>query len=190
MMTSSTRRVSPRSTKCDASIGSYGRERKTMRAISLYFTLAIGLLETIAPGGTALAQEKVVAAVDGQIITETDMRLAEIEWGAALANLPQNDRRRTLIAFLIESQLLARAAIDEKLLSKDDAANIERFNNRLGLRNFYFQKRAKDAVTEADARKLYDTQVKAVPLEDEVRARHILLDTQQRAIELKKMISD
>lgn len=138
----------------------------------------------------AMAQDKTVAVVDGQAITEADMRLAEIEWGDAVANLKPAERRSTLIAFLIESQLLAKATIDEKLLSKEDAAAIERFANRLALRNAYFQRRIKERVSESDAKKLYDNQSREIPLEEEVKASHILVETEQRAAELKQMIAD
>jgi peptidyl-prolyl cis-trans isomerase C len=151
---------------------------------------AASLLLSIALGTSAIAEEKIVAVVDQQPLTEADMRLAEIEWGNAVANLSPADRRKTLLAFLIETQLLARAAVADNVLSKDEAASIERFNGRLGLRNAYFQRRVKERVTEADARKVYATQVKEIPLEEEVKARHILVDSEPRAAELRKQLAE
>jgi peptidyl-prolyl cis-trans isomerase C len=117
------------------------------------------------------------------------MRLAEIEWGDLVAKLSLVERRRTLMAFLIESQLFARAALDEQVLSTDEAAGVERFSRRLALRNAYFERRVKGRVGEADAKKLYDAQSKEIPLEDEVKARHILVETRERAVELKASIA-
>ncbi len=72
-----------------------------------------------AHGHRALAQDaagdKVIANVDGKPITEADMKLAEGEIGAELANLPPEVKRRALAEYLIDNQLFANAAEAAKL---------------------------------------------------------------------------
>ena len=64
-------------------------------------------------GLTVRAQDSAVAKVDGKIITEADMRLAEAEIGSDLGSLPDATKRRVLLEFLIENQLFAEAAEKE-----------------------------------------------------------------------------
>jgi peptidyl-prolyl cis-trans isomerase C len=159
-----------------------------MRPIKRNTRLTAILLVTVTLGASASAEDRALAVVDGQAITEVDMRLAEIEWGDAVAALPFAERRKTLMAFLIESQLLAKAAADEKVLSGEEAIGVERFSRRLALRNVYFERRVKASVTETDAKRLYDSQSREIPLEDEVKVRHILVETRERAAELKRTV--
>ena len=63
----------------------------------------------------ASAEEKVVATVNGHVISESDLAFAEAEIGNELGNLPEATRRRVLVEFMIENQLFAGAAEAEKL---------------------------------------------------------------------------
>ena len=56
------------------------------------------------------------------------------------------------------------------------------------LREMYFEKVIKAAVSDADARKIYDDQVKLMKPEEEVQARHILVETEEKAKELKEKV--
>ena len=71
---------------------------------------AAGVIALIVRWTAARAQDGVVAKVDGKIITEADMRLAETEIGSDLGSLPDGTKRRVLLEFLIENQLFADAA--------------------------------------------------------------------------------
>ena len=70
-------------------------------------------------GGGESSTEKpgdtVVAKVNGQNITERDLRLAEAELGQELANLPPEVKRRALAEYLIDNTLFADAAEAAKL---------------------------------------------------------------------------
>jgi peptidyl-prolyl cis-trans isomerase C len=61
------------------------------------------------------AENKVVATVDGQQITESDMRLAENEIGSEITSLPPEVKRRALAEYLIDNLLFAKAAEEAKL---------------------------------------------------------------------------
>jgi peptidyl-prolyl cis-trans isomerase C len=134
------------------------------------------------------AQDKIIAKVDGKAITETDMKLAEAEIGSDLGSLPEGIKRRVLAEYLIENQLFAQAAERQKLGS--GAAFDERLQywRRRALRDAFFEKSVRDAVNEADAKKFYDQQVSTLKPEEEVRARHILVDSKEKARELYEKI--
>jgi len=135
------------------------------------------------------AQEAVIAKVNGKTITEADMRLAEAEIGGELGSLPDVTKRRVLVEFLIENQLFADAAETQKLGT--GAAYNERMQywRRRSLRDLYFDKSVKDSVSDAEAKKFYDTQVGGAKVEDEVRARHILVESKEKARELFEKVA-
>ena len=147
-------------------------------------TAAILMLGSVA----ADAQETVVAKVNGKTITEGDMRLAEAEIGSELGSLPDVTKRRVLVEFLIENQLFADAAEGQKLAAGADYNDRMQYWRRRSLRDLYFDKTVKDSVSDAEAKKFYDTQVGAKP-EEEVRARHILVDSKEQARELFEKVA-
>ena len=130
-----------------------------------------------------------IAKVNGKTITEADMKLAEAEIGSDLGSLPPATKRRVLVEFLIENQLFADAAEGQKLAS--GAAYNERMQywRRRALRDAYFDKTVKDTISDADAQKFYDSQVGGAKAEEEVRARHILVESKEKAREMFEKIA-
>lgn len=137
----------------------------------------------------ASAQERVVAKVNGKDITEADMRLAEAEIGNELGSLPAETRRRVLLEYLIETQLFADAADREKLGSGAHFDDRMQYWRRRALRDAYFERSVKSTVSSTEARKVYDQEVSGARPEEEVRARHILVDSEQRAKEVFEKIA-
>lgn len=131
------------------------------------------------------APDKVVATVNGTNITEGDLAVAESEVGADMGSLPPAQKRMSLLEFLIDNQLFADAAAADKLDQSPDFAERLAYLKRRALRELYFDKVIKAAVADADARKIYDEQVKQLKPEEEVQARHILVDTEEKAKELE-----
>lgn len=161
-----------------------------MRAIR-HCILAVATLApllAVAPA-LALAQEKVVAKVNGREITETDMRLAEAEIGNELGSIPADQRRRVLIEYLIENALFAEAAEGEKLGSGADFDDRRKYWQRRALRDAYFDKSVRGSVSEAEARRLYDAQIAAAKPQEELRARHILVESEGKAKEVFELIA-
>jgi peptidyl-prolyl cis-trans isomerase C len=147
-------------------------------------TAAVLMLGSVAAG----AQETVVAKVNGKTITEADMRLAEAELGSDLGSLPEATKRRVLAEFLIENQLFADAAEAQKLAAGPDYNDRIQYWRRRSLRDLYFDKTVKDSVSDAEAKKFYDSQVGSAKPE-EVRARHILVESKEKARELFEKVA-
>lgn len=152
---------------------------------------ALGVALLLAGLGAApvAAHDKVVAKVNGREITENDMRLAEAEIGNDLGSIPAEQRRRVLVEYLIENHLFAQAAEGDKLGSGAAFDERRRYWERRALRDAYFDKSVRGAVTEAEARRLYDAQVASAKPQEELRARHILLESETKAKEVFELIA-
>jgi peptidyl-prolyl cis-trans isomerase C len=157
-----------------------------MKRIALTF-LAFALASAAAPL-TALAEDKVVATIDGKPITEADLAIAESEIGSDMGTMPPAQKRTSLLEFLIDNQLFAEAAEKEKLNEGPAFETRLNYLKRRALRELYFEKVIKASVSDDDARKIYDEQVKLLKPQEEVSARHILVDTEAEAKALKEKI--
>jgi len=151
--------------------------------------VAVAALFVLLGGFAAEAQDSVVAKVNGKTITEADMKLAEAEIGSDLGTLPEPTKRRVLVEFLIENQLFADAAEGQNLAS--GAAFNERLQywRRRALRDAYFDTTVRNTINEAEARKLYEGMVGAAKPEEEVSARHILVESKDKARELYEKLA-
>lgn len=158
------------------------------RIVQTALTVAFAVALFGAPTAPAFAEDKVVATINGKPITEGDLAVAESEIGGDMGTMPAAQKRTSLLEFLIDNQLFAEAAEKEKL---DQSANFEtRLNylKRRALREVYFENVIKASVSDADARKVYDEQVKLLKPEEEVSARHILVETEAQAKALKEQL--
>lgn len=151
--------------------------------------LMAACLTFLLAGGPVVAQDKIIAKVNGRAITDTDLRHAEAEIGNDLGSIPADQRRRVLVEYLIETHLFAEAAEGAKLGSGQAFDDRMKYWQRRALRDAYFDKTVREAVTEAEARKLYDSQVAAAKPQEEVRARHILVESEVKAKEIFEKIA-
>ena len=146
--------------------------------------LALALAAFAATGTAATAQDKPIATVNGKALTEADLKLAETELGPELAQLPEGSRRRILLEYLIENQVFAEAADGAKLSTGAEFEARMQYWRRRALRDLYFEKTIRASVKDEDAKAFYDEQVKAMPPQDEVQARHILVEDEAKAKEI------
>lgn len=142
-------------------------------------TLSLGLVLCAAP---AFAQaDKVVARVDGIAITEGELKLAEEDLGERLAQVPEPKKRDEVINFLVDLKLGAKAAMDAKIAEGPEfAARLAYYREKV-LLDEYLTRESKKAATPEAARKLFDDTTKAMAPEEEVRARHILVEDEAQA---------
>lgn len=150
--------------------------------------VAFAVLLLGAPVTQAFAEDKVVATIDGKPITDGDISVAEGEIGNDMGTMPGAQKRTSLLEFLIDNQLFAEAAEGAKLDQGPEFQTRFNYLKRRALRELYFEKVIKGSVSDADARKVYDDQVKLLKPEEEVSARHILVETEEQAKDLKAKI--
>ena len=165
--------------------------RPALRAV-FYRGLACGLAAAfIFAAPLARAQDDpVVARVNGVEIRQSDLAMAEEDVSSQTAQMAPEAKREYLINFVADMMLVAKAAEAKKI--QDSADFMRRLNlarTKLLMEQF-LQAEAKAAVTDAAMRKVYDEAVGQMSKEPEVRARHILVETEDEAktllAELKK----
>ena len=138
----------------------------------------------LAGGGGALAQSTVLATVNGVEITEQDIAFARAEIGEQIASMPAGQRRSNLLLYIIENQILATASQSDMLNEGPDVEALMKYYRRRAMHDLYYQRKIRDAVSEPEARALYDAQVAKIIPKTEVRARHILVKTEAEALEI------
>lgn len=160
------------------------RAKTGTRALGLAFALAAVAVSGAVLCHPAFAEDKPLATVNGKPLSEADVKLAEAELGAELAQLPEGSRRRILLEYLIENQVFSDAAEAAKFATGPDYEARVQYWRRRALRDIFFEKSIKASVKDDDAKKFYDDQVKALKPEEEVNARHILVKDEAKAKEI------
>jgi len=136
----------------------------------------------------AVADDAVVAKINGVDIKQSDLDFAASEVGAQLANFPPADRRRMLLQFVIENELMAEAATQAALESGPSFDDRLKYHRRRALRDAYYDKSVRNAVTEEEAKKIFDEKIAGLKPEEEIHARHILVATEAEAKEVEERL--
>lgn len=136
----------------------------------------------------AVADDAVVAKINGVDIKQSDLDFAASEVGAQLANFPPADRRRMLLQFVIENELMAEAATQAALDSGSSFDDRLKYHRRRALRDAYYDKSVRNAVTEDEAKKIFDEKIAGLKPEEEIHARHILVATEAEAKEVEERL--
>ena len=144
--------------------------------------LALGLGATLILSGSASADPKVLAKVDGQPITDEDVAIAMADIGPGLPQkLEGAARQKYVLDYLIDLKLAARKAEADKLdQTQEFAKKLAYYRDKLAMEELLGSV-AKAATTEEAERKAYDEAAKAEPPQEEIHARHILLPTEEEA---------
>jgi peptidyl-prolyl cis-trans isomerase C len=136
----------------------------------------------------AAADDPVVARVNGVDIKQSDLDFAASEVGSRLASLPALERKRVLLQYVIENELMAGAGQTDNLDKTDSFPGRVKYHERRALRDAFFDVKITEAVTEADAKKIYDEKIVQLKPEQEVHARHILVATEAEAKEVAERL--
>ena len=156
------------------------------------FAAATGALAIVMFASLPLRAEDnpVLAKVNGAEIRQSDVTLAEEELGPSLAQMDPATKKENVLAFLIDMKIVAKAAEDKKIEDRPDfKARLAFTRNRLLMDNLLAAE-GKAATTDEAMKKVYDEAAKQIEGEQEVHARHILVETEDEAkaieAELKK----
>lgn len=145
-----------------------------------------------APAAGAPAQavdDPVVAKVNGKEIHRSEVLQAYQQLPAQTQQqVHLSDAYPRVLDSLITAKLLTDAGYKDKLQdSKEVKADLKRAEERF-VEQAYVRKQVDARMNDALLKKKYDEMVKALPVEDEVRARHILVKTKEEADALIKQI--
>lgn len=161
-----------------------------MLSVGLAVTIGV-LVAPMAPPAKAQEQaasapdpDAIVGTVNGTVITNRDLEFTLGDLQDQLGQVPPSQQRFAAMMALVDILLLAGKAESEGV------ADTEAFQRRLAflrsraLHNSYFRDQAVETITDADVRARYDAEIAATPPENEVSARHILVETEEVAREL------
>jgi peptidyl-prolyl cis-trans isomerase C len=123
----------------------------------------------------------VVATVNGVEVREGDLKLAEEDIGQQMPPMPPEAKRDYLVTYVGDMILLTQAAESKKLADSDDFKQRLEFTRKKLLMAKLLDTEAKTASSEAAMRKVYDDATKQMKPEEEVHARHILVETEEEA---------
>jgi peptidyl-prolyl cis-trans isomerase C len=147
----------------------------------------------VALAGLPLRAEEanpVLAKVNGSEIRQSDLTLAEEELGPSLAQMDPATKKENVLAFLIDMKIVAKAAEAKKIEDRDDFKSRLAFTRNRLLMDSLLAAEGKAATTEDAMKKVYQEAAKQIEGEQEVHARHILVETEDEAkaieAELKK----
>jgi len=159
-------------------------------ALALIIAALVGVGAAQAQEGADADANKVVARVDGTPITESQLDLARDELGSDLAQLPEASQRELILQYVVELTLLADAARKGGLDQSDQYKRLSRYYELRALRDVFFQKEIRENVTDEAAQKLYDERIGSTEPEPEIRARHILVKTEEEAKAIIQKLAD
>jgi len=154
------------------------------------FPLASGALALLAVLGLGMAfglradaqnADQIVARVNGTDLKASDVAIAEEDIGASLQQIPPESRREYLTSYLTDMTLVAKAAEGRKLADGDEFKRRLAYYRRKILMDLLLQAEAKVAVSDSAMHQLYDEASKQMSGQQEVRARHILVKTEDEA---------
>ena len=130
----------------------------------------------------AMAQDDaVVATINGEPVTESDLTIAMSDLDQQFAQLPAEQRRAAALSALIEIRLLAAQAESQGLADGDEFARRMDMLRQRALHSAYIDQEVASKVTDEAVRALYDKQIAEMPAQNEVHARHIIVPTEEEA---------
>jgi len=131
-----------------------------------------------APASTS---DPVIARVNGVDITQGDLALAEEDVGSEMQAVSPEAKREQLISYLADIIMVTQAADKKNLADNPDFKRRLAFLRNKLLMGYELQQEAKTAVTDEALHQTYDEAVKSMAGQEEVRARHILLESEDEA---------
>ena len=135
--------------------------------------------------------DRAAARVNGTLITVMDIEREAASQGIIQPGDPisvTSEAYRQILDELIDQRLLAQEAVRRNLDQDEDAMNRLRIARERILGNVLVEHAVAEAVTEDAIKRLYEEQASLAEPSEEVRARHILVDTKEKALEIKNTL--
>ncbi len=131
------------------------------------------------------ADDKVLAKVNGSEIKQSDVTMAEEELAPSLAQMDPATKDENVLAFLIDMKIVAKAAEDKKVADSEEFKKRLNFTRNRLLMDSLLASEGKAATTDAAMKQVYEDASKQITGEQEVHARHILVETEDEAKAVK-----
>jgi peptidyl-prolyl cis-trans isomerase C len=152
------------------------------------FLVSAALAAAIVSQAPAFAADDPVVATVGKLeIHQSELDLAVQNLDPQLAQLPDEQKKVAALSGAIDVKLLASGALAEGIKDTDDFKKRMAYIGDRELHNAYFRKHVVEATTPEEVKARYDKEIAALPKQQEVHARHILVKTEDEA---KAVIAD
>jgi peptidyl-prolyl cis-trans isomerase C len=126
----------------------------------------------------------VVAKVNGTEIRQGDLNIAAEDLGANLPPMSEDSKRDYLIKYVSDIMLAAKAAEAKNVADSADFKQRLAFARNKMLMESLLLSTGKAAVSDDELHRVYQEASKQMGQEEEVRARHILVETEDEANEI------
>lgn len=125
--------------------------------------------------------DDIIATVDGEPIYQHDVDLINEQFGDQLGNASPEQRQEILTDIMVDLLLTVKAARNANLDQNDSFKSRMVFLERQALRTEFLESVSAERVTNDMLQGMYAEQIGRIPDEEEVRARHILVETEEEA---------
>ncbi|MEO0961490.1 MAG: peptidylprolyl isomerase [Pseudomonadota bacterium] len=145
-----------------------------------------------APATEAAAEQvedAVIATVNGDDVRYSDVVLAERDLGAQLSGVPEEVKFEYLANLIVDRKALATAARADGLEDDPEVKRQMDYYAEKVLADVYLNRSLLDAVSDEEAKAYYDKQISEVEVQEEVSARHILVETEEAALAVIERIN-
>jgi peptidyl-prolyl cis-trans isomerase C len=132
----------------------------------------------------------VVARVNGVDIRQSDLQLAEEDVGADMQAATPEAKREHLISYLADIIMVTQAADKKKLADNPEFKRRLAFLRNKLLMGYELQDEAKAAVNDESLHQTYNDAVKSMGGQEEVHARHILVESEDEAKALQEQLKN
>lgn len=127
------------------------------------------------------AESPVLATINGQAVTEADVTMALRDMAQQFERIPAENQKAAALEALIEIRLLAAKARADGIDQTDEFKLQQQFLMDRVLHQSIIDSAVASKITDDDIKKRYDEEVAGRPVENEYKARHILVKTEDEA---------
>jgi len=150
-------------------------------ALAIVLPAVSGCSKNSSEAPAASGPDPVVARVNGVDIKQSDLALAEEDLGADVQAASPEAKREHLIGYLADVIMVTQAADKKKLADNPDFKRRLAFLRNKLLMGFELQDETKAALTDEALHQTYNDAVKSMGGQEEVHARHILVENEDDA---------
>lgn len=133
---------------------------------------------------------EVLATIGRKKIKREDLEWISKFMGQQFAGVPAAQREQALLNSYIDFHLLAEKARDERLHKSDEFKGQMELLQTRSLHDEYFRVEYAEKIDPAEIQARYDKEVEPLKGKEEIRARHILVETTEAAQEIIKLLEE
>ncbi len=125
--------------------------------------------------------DPIVARANGFDIRQSDLAIAEDKVGDSIQQMGADQRRQYLIAYVADIIVLSQAALRQKIGDRPAVRHRIEFERNEVLMETLLRDAGRAAINDGALHAAYEESIKQMPSEQEVRARHVLVATEEEA---------